>query len=110
MSTASQSGSADRPVISADVPLKFMGAVKKRIGKSIPVGNEGAGTAVAAVATANTSVPMCKAVWNWNRVRRQPKALYQAPVAELQWRRSVADGQQSQNGKHHDNGSRSCDR
>lgn len=48
MTTASQSGSADRPVISADVPAKFMGAVKKRIGKAIPVGNEGAGTVVAA--------------------------------------------------------------
>ena len=48
MSTASQSGSADRPVISADVPAKFMGAVKKRVGKAIPVGNEGAGTVVAA--------------------------------------------------------------
>jgi len=48
MATASQSGSADRPVISADVPAKFMGAVKKRVGKSIPVGNEGAGTVVAA--------------------------------------------------------------
>jgi NADPH:quinone reductase-like Zn-dependent oxidoreductase len=48
MSTASQSGNADRPVISADVPAKFMGAVKKRVGKSIPVGNEGAGTVVAA--------------------------------------------------------------
>ena len=48
MTTAQQSGSADRPVISADVPAKFMGAVKKRIGKAIPVGNEGAGTVVAA--------------------------------------------------------------
>ena len=48
MTTASQSGSADRPVIRADFPAKFMGAVKKRVGKSIPVGNEGAGTVVAA--------------------------------------------------------------
>ena len=48
MTTARQSGSADRPVINADVPAKFMGAVKKRIGKAIPVGNEGAGTVVAA--------------------------------------------------------------
>lgn len=48
MSTASQSGSAESPVINADVPAKFMGAVKKRIGKAIPVGNEGAGTVVAA--------------------------------------------------------------
>lgn len=48
MTTAGQSGSADRPVISADVPPKFMGAVKARVGKAIPVGNEGAGTVVAA--------------------------------------------------------------
>lgn len=48
MTTASQSGSAERPVISADVPAKFMAAVKARVGKAIPVGNEGAGTVVAA--------------------------------------------------------------
>lgn len=48
MTTAGQSGSADRPVISANVPAKFMGAVKARVGKAIPVGNEGAGTVVAA--------------------------------------------------------------
>ncbi|MCB1690852.1 MAG: zinc-binding dehydrogenase [Halioglobus sp.] len=48
MTTAGQSGSADRPVISAGVPPKFMGAVKARVGKAIPVGNEGAGTVVAA--------------------------------------------------------------
>ena len=52
MTTASQSGSDDRPVISADVPAKFMAAVKKRVGQPIPVGNEGAGTVVAAGASA----------------------------------------------------------
>ena len=35
MTTARQSGSGDRPVISADVPPKFMGAVKKRVGDVI---------------------------------------------------------------------------
>src|SRR5690606_40280928 len=62
MTTAQQSGSADRPVISADVPAKFMGAVKKRIGKSIPVGNEGAGTVVAAGSSAAAQSLMCKTV------------------------------------------------
>lgn len=62
MSTASQSGSADRPVIRADVPAKFMGAVKKRIGKAIPVGNEGAGTVVAAGSSAAAQNLMGKTV------------------------------------------------
>ncbi|SDT20341.1 NADPH:quinone reductase [Halopseudomonas xinjiangensis] len=62
MTTARQSGSADRPVISADVPPKFMGAVKKRVGKSIPVGNEGAGTVVAAGSSAAAQSLMGKTV------------------------------------------------
>ncbi|QJD59758.1 NADH oxidase [Pseudomonas sp. gcc21] len=62
MTTAKQSGSAERPVISADVPAKFMGAVKKRIGKSIPVGNEGAGTVVAAGSSAAAQSLMGKTV------------------------------------------------
>jgi len=62
MTTVSQSGTTDRPVISADVPAKFMGAVKKRIGKSIPVGNEGAGTVVAAGSSAAAQSLMGKTV------------------------------------------------
>ena len=62
MTTAKQSGSADRPVISAEVPAKFMGAVKKRIGKAIPVGNEGAGTVVAAGSSAAAQSLMGKTV------------------------------------------------
>ncbi len=62
MKTASQSGSADRPVISADVPARFMGAVKKRVGKAIPVGNEGAGTVVAAGSSAAAQSLMGKTV------------------------------------------------
>ncbi|WP_435950984.1 zinc-binding dehydrogenase [Psychrobacter sp. DM8] len=48
MSTAAQSGDDQNPVITADVPAKFMPAVKTRVGKDTPVGNEGAGTVVAA--------------------------------------------------------------
>ena len=62
MTTASQSGTADRPAIRADVPAKFMGAVKKRIGKAIPVGNEGAGTVVAAGSSAAAQNLMGKTV------------------------------------------------
>ena len=62
MTTAKQSGSDDSPVINADVPAKFMGAVKKRIGKAIPVGNEGAGTVVAAGSSAAAQALMGKTV------------------------------------------------
>lgn len=48
ISTAVQSGTADRPVITAKVPEAGMRAMKARLGQSLPVGNEGAGTVVAA--------------------------------------------------------------
>jgi NADPH:quinone reductase-like Zn-dependent oxidoreductase len=48
MSTARQSGTEENPAITADVPAQFMSAVKARVSKAIPVGNEGAGTVVAA--------------------------------------------------------------
>ncbi|WP_201595636.1 zinc-binding dehydrogenase [Psychrobacter fulvigenes] len=47
MSTATESGTEERPVITADVPAQFMPALKTRVGKDTPVGNEGAGTVVA---------------------------------------------------------------
>ncbi|OBT07892.1 NADH oxidase [Vibrio sp. UCD-FRSSP16_10] len=48
MTTAVQSGTEQSPVIIADVPAKFMPALNTRVGKATPVGNEGAGTVVAA--------------------------------------------------------------
>ena len=48
MSTAVQSGDDQNPVITADVPAQFMPSLKTRVGKATPVGNEGAGTVVAA--------------------------------------------------------------
>ena len=41
-------GSADHPVLVADVPAQRMAAVQLRIGRPIPLGNEGAGTVVRA--------------------------------------------------------------
>ena len=48
VSTLEQSGSAERPVVRFQVPRERMGGVRARIGQSLPVGNEGAGTVVAA--------------------------------------------------------------
>ena len=48
IATARVSGSADRPVVTADIPEKLMKMVAARIGQSMPVGNEGAGVVVAA--------------------------------------------------------------
>ena len=48
LSTARQSGSDDSPVIEADIPKKAMSMLKARVDKAMPVGNEGAGTVIAA--------------------------------------------------------------
>lgn len=51
MSSAKQTGTEQNPVITADVPAQFMPSLKTRVGKATPVGNEGAGTVVAAGAS-----------------------------------------------------------
>lgn len=51
MGRAEASGSAERPVITAPVPPPVMAAMAARVGGSLPVGNEGAGTVVAAGAS-----------------------------------------------------------
>lgn len=48
MATARVSGTAERPVITADIPEKLMKMVQGRLGESLAVGNEGAGMVVAA--------------------------------------------------------------
>ena len=48
MSTAQQSGDAQRPIIRARVPAGAMKAMAPRVGIAMPVGNEGAGLVVAA--------------------------------------------------------------
>ncbi len=62
MTTAAESGSKQSPVITADVPAKFMPAVKTRVGKATPVGNEGAGTVVAAGSSPAAQALMGKTV------------------------------------------------
>ena len=48
MSTATVSGPPDSPVVTAAIPPPALRALSGRIGASLPVGNEGAGTVVAA--------------------------------------------------------------
>ncbi len=48
MSTATVSGTADRPVVTAQVPEIGMRFMAGRLGDSLPAGNEGAGVVVAA--------------------------------------------------------------
>jgi NADPH2:quinone reductase len=48
VSSARAGGSADSPVVTADIPENLMKMVAGRIGESLPAGNEGAGVVVAA--------------------------------------------------------------
>ena len=51
MATARVSGTPARPVVTAQVPEQAMKGMAARVGQSLPVGNEGAGTVVAAGAS-----------------------------------------------------------
>jgi NADPH:quinone reductase len=48
VSQASVSGSSERPVLSAPLSASALGVAASRIGQSMPAGNEGAGTVIAA--------------------------------------------------------------
>ncbi len=48
VSTAKQSGTADRPAITLDIPPHGRAAMANRVGKAYGIGNEGAGVVVAA--------------------------------------------------------------
>ncbi|WP_137297828.1 zinc-binding dehydrogenase [Psychromonas sp. SP041] len=62
LSTAVQSGTENSPVVTADVPAQFMPSLKARVGKATPVGNEGAGTVVAAGSSPAAQALMGKVV------------------------------------------------
>jgi len=51
LSTMQVSGPADRPVLTARIPVRVMKAMAARADQSLPVGNEGAGTVVKAGAS-----------------------------------------------------------
>ena len=60
--TARQSGTAERPVITAQIPEKLMGAMKGRVDQAMPCGNEGAGIVVKAGSSDAAQALMGKAV------------------------------------------------
>jgi NADPH2:quinone reductase len=62
MSAAKQSGSVERPVISAQVPEKAMKAMARRLDEPMPVGNEGAGVVVKAGTSAAAQALLGKKV------------------------------------------------
>jgi NADPH:quinone reductase-like Zn-dependent oxidoreductase len=51
MTTATVSGTPERPIVTASLGEASLGALSARLDKSLPVGNEGAGTVVAAGAS-----------------------------------------------------------
>ena len=61
-STMRASGTADRPVVTANVPEKSMRAMAARVDKSLPAGNEGAGVVVAAGADESAQALIGKTV------------------------------------------------
>ena len=60
--TATTSGTADRPVVTATVPARAMPAMAGRVDESMPVGNEGAGTVVKAGSSAAAQALLGKTV------------------------------------------------
>ena len=62
MSTARVAGTAERPVLTADIPAEAMKLVSARVGESLAVGNEGAGLVVAAGSSAAAQALMGKTV------------------------------------------------
>lgn len=48
MSAAKTAGTKERPIVTAPIPQNYLRAVARRVGQSMPVGNEGAGTVIQA--------------------------------------------------------------
>src|ERR1035441_1822725 len=62
MAAAVASGSAERPVVTAPIPAAAMRGLAGRVGTPLPVGNEGAGTVVAAGESAAAQALLGKVV------------------------------------------------
>lgn len=63
LSTMRKAGSPDHPELIATVPPARMAAMKPRLGQSLPVGNEGAGTVVAAGKNAQALLGQRVGMW-----------------------------------------------
>jgi NADPH:quinone reductase-like Zn-dependent oxidoreductase len=62
MTTATVAGTPERPVVTAPIAKATLGALSARLDKSLPVGNEGAGTVVAAGSSSAAQAPVGRMV------------------------------------------------
>jgi NADPH2:quinone reductase len=62
LSTAKRSGTADSPIVTANIPPEIMRSLAARVGQSLPVGNEGAGVVVAAGSSPSAQALLGKTV------------------------------------------------
>ena len=65
LQTRVPSGTATHPVVTMQIPERAMKSMQGRLGQSLPVGNEGAGTVVAAGASAAAQALMGRKVAVW---------------------------------------------
>ena len=93
LSTAKQAGTADSPVVKAQVPERLMRMMAARIGQSMPVGNEGAGVVVKAGASPEAQKLVGRLVGLWGGATyAQYKVVKAADVLPLPDGASAADG------------------
>ncbi|MFN3313547.1 MAG: zinc-binding dehydrogenase, partial [Hyphomonas sp.] len=93
MSSAKASGTEDRPVITANVPPPALRAMAARLGQSLPVGNEGAGTVVKAGSSPAAQALLGKRVTGLGgEMYSQYRMLNLAQVMELPEGASARDG------------------
>ena len=93
MSSAKASGTKDRPVITADVPPPALRAMSARLGQSLAVGNEGAGTVVKAGSSPAAQALLGKRVTGLGgEMYSQYRMLNLAQVMELPPGASARDG------------------
>lgn len=93
MSSAKASGTKERPVITADVPPPALRAMTARLGQSLAVGNEGAGTVVKAGTSPAAQALLGKRVTGLGgEMYSQYRMLNLAQVMELPAGASARDG------------------
>ena len=91
MATLEAGGTPDRPTLTAAIPDWAMGGVQNRLDQSLPVGNEGAGTVVAAGKGADEMVGRKVGMWGGGMYGKLRK-VRAADVIPLPDTASAADG------------------
>lgn len=96
LQTRVPSGTATHPVVTMQIPERAMKSMQGRLGQSLPVGNEGAGTVVAAGASAAAQALMGHKVAVWGGgMYAQYRCLDASQCMALPATASAADGASS---------------